>query len=79
MYSRETEKVKFRQCITSWGKPKKTFGTFEEAVEWAKLQNKNPKFIHKQVAYKCQHCLKFHTGKSKHNTVLIHKQDIYKF
>lgn len=57
---------------------KKTHNTFEDAVTWAKKMNKNPKFIHKQVAYKCKKCLKFHTGRSKHNTLLIHKIDIYK-
>ena len=65
-------------CINhATGKLKKTFHTFEEAVEWAKRMNKNPKFIHKQVAYKCRQCLKFHTGKSPHNTLLIHKENIF--
>lgn len=67
-----------KQCINSFGKPKKTFDTFEEAVAWAKRMNNNPKFIHKQVAYKCRVCLKFHTGKSPHNTLLKHEQDIYR-
>lgn len=67
-----------RQCMTVHGKPKKTFKRFEEAVEWAKKMNKNPKFIHKQVAYKCKYCLRFHTGKSKHNTKLNHEINIYK-
>jgi hypothetical protein len=66
------------QCINrSSGKLKKTFKTFEDAVEWAKRMNKNPKFIHKQVAYKCTYCLRFHTGKSIHNTLLEHKENIY--
>jgi hypothetical protein len=67
------------QCINrATGKLKKTFNTFEEAVEWAKRMNENPKFIHKQVAYKCRHCLKFHTGRSPHNTLLTHEKNIYK-
>lgn len=65
-------------CINrATGKHKKTFKTFEEAVEWAKQMNTNPKFIHKQVAYKCKQCLKFHTGKSLHNTLLVHKENIF--
>jgi hypothetical protein len=67
-----------RQCISqATGRLKKTFSTFEEAVNWAKRMNTNPKFIHKQVAYKCPRCLKFHTGKSPHNTLLIHKENIF--
>lgn len=67
-----------RQCMNAWGKPKKTFQTFEDAVAWAKRMNKNPKFIYKQVAYKCKKCLKFHTGRSIHKTKLEHEIDIYK-
>ena len=59
------------------GTPKKTFKVFEDAVDWAKKMNENPKFIHKQVAYKCKKCLRFHTGKSQHGTILIHKINIY--
>ena len=66
-----------RQCMNAWGKPKKTFTVFEDAVAWAKRMNTNPKFIHKQVAYKCRHCLKFHTGRSQHNTKLEHKVNLY--
>jgi len=67
------------QCINkATGKPKKTFKVFEEAVAWAKRMNENPKFIHKQVAYKCKECLRFHTGRSPHNTLLKHEQNIYK-
>lgn len=66
-----------RQCLNAHGRAKKTFQTFEEAVKWAKNMNKNPKFIHKQVAYKCKKCLKFHTGKSKHGTLLNHNFNIY--
>ena len=63
------------QCISKvTGKPKKTFKTFEEAVEWAIKMNANPKFIHKQIAYKCIH---FHTGRSPHNTLLHHKVNIF--
>jgi len=66
------------QCINrASGKLKKTFKTFEEAVEWAKYMNANPKFIHKQVTYKCKYCLRFHTGKSPHNTLLNHTENIY--
>lgn len=66
------------QCINKvTGKPKKTFKTFEEAVAWAKKMNENPKFIHKQVAYKCRECLHFHTGGSPHRTLLTHKENIY--
>jgi hypothetical protein len=67
-----------KQCINKTGRPKKTFKVFEDAVKWAKRMNKNPKFIHKQVAYKCQHCLKFHTGRSQHGTLLVHNVDIFK-
>jgi hypothetical protein len=67
-----------KQCINSFGKAKKTFNTFEEAVAWAKKMNQNPKFIHKQVAYKCRRCLKFHTGRSPHNTLLKHDENIYR-
>jgi len=66
-----------RQCINSYGKAKKTFDVFEDAVTFAKLQNTNPKIIHKLVAYKCKNCLKFHIGKSKHNTLNNHSIDIY--
>ena len=67
-----------RQCMNAHGGAKKTFKVFEEAVAWAKEMNKNPKFIHKQVAYKCRKCLRFHTGRSIHNTLLHHKVDMYK-
>ena len=67
-----------RQCMNAFGKAKKTFKIFEEAVAWAKRMNTNPKFIHKQVAYKCSKCLRFHTGRSKHGTILHHEKDIYK-
>lgn len=70
-------KNKLRQCHTATGREKKTFRVYEDAVKWAKRMNKNPKVIYKQVAYKCSICLKFHTGKSKHNTLLKHKIDIY--
>jgi hypothetical protein len=73
----EPKPVYIRQCITALGKPKKTFKTFEQAVIWAKKQNENPKFIHKQVAYKCSSCLLFHTGRSPHNTILTHDKNIY--
>jgi len=67
------------ECINkATGRPKKTFKTFEEAVKWAKRMNENPKFIHKQVAYKCKRCYKFHTGRSKHGTLLEHENNIYK-
>lgn len=66
------------QCISkATGRPKKTFDTFEKAVEWAKRMNMNPKFIHKQVAYKCKHCFKFHTGRSIHFTLLQHNVNIF--
>lgn len=69
----------FRQCINkATGKQKKTFDTLDEAIDWAKKMNKNPKFIHKQVAYKCKKCFKYHTGKSPHGTLLEHDKDIYK-
>lgn len=68
---------KLRQCMNAHGKAKKTFKTFEDAVAWAKKMNENPKFIYKQVAYKCNKCLKFHTGRSQHNTLLTHKENIY--
>jgi len=72
--------MKIRQCINnSTGIAKKTFKTFEDAVEWAKKMNKNPKFIHKQVAYKCKNCLRFHTGRSQHGTLLTYSKNIYNF
>jgi hypothetical protein len=78
MSTREEEKlIHRRQCVTSYGAPKKTFNVFEDAVEWAKKQNLNPRTIHKQVAYKCHVCYKFHTGRSLHNTLLYHKEKIY--
>lgn len=67
----------FRQCMNAWDKPKKTFKTFEDAVKWAKRMNTNPKFIYKQVPYKCDKCLKFHTGRSQHNTKLEHNVNIF--
>lgn len=67
-----------RQCMNAHGRAKKTFTVFEDAVAWAKRMNKNPKFIYKQVAYKCNNCLKFNTGRSKHNTKLEHKVNLYK-
>ena len=67
-----------RQCMNAHGGAKKTFNVFEDAVAWAKKMNENPKFIYKQVAYKCDFCLKFHTGKSQHNTKLVHKVNIFK-
>lgn len=69
--------MSIKQCINKSGLAKKTFKTFEEAVEWAKNQNENPRTIHKQVAYKCRYCLKFHTGRSIHNTLLTHNTNIY--
>ena len=69
----------FRQCMNASGRAKKTFKVFEDAVAWAKKMNENPKFIYKQVAYKCDKCLKFHTGKSQHNTLLNHKENIYAY
>ena len=67
------------QCYNrATGKPKKTFNTPEEAIAWAKKMNENPKFIHKQVSYKCKQCLRFHTGRSLHNTILTHNINIYK-
>jgi len=67
-----------RQCMTATGKAKKTFKVFEDAVAWAHKQNKNPKNIWSQRAYKCSKCLKFHTGRDPHNIVLRHETDIYK-
>lgn len=50
------------------GKPvktrKKQFRTFEDAVKTAKKMNSSPAQIHKIMAYKCKHCLKFHVGNS---------------
>ena len=66
-----------RQCITATGKAKKTFRVFEDAVAWGHKMNKNPKNIWKQRAYKCKHCLKFHTGRDPHNILLRHDTDIY--
>lgn len=66
-----------RQCMTATGKAKKTFKTFEEAVEWAHKMNKNPKNIWSQRAYKCKKCFKFHTGRDPHKILLTHKTNIY--
>ena len=66
-----------RQCMTATGKAKKTFKVFEDAVAWAHKMNKNPKNIWKQRAYKCQHCLRFHTGRDPHNILLKHESNIY--
>jgi len=66
-----------RQCINSYGKAKKTFDVFEDAVEWAHKMNKNPKNIWKQRAYKCKQCLKFHTGRDPHKILLRHETNIY--
>lgn len=67
-----------RQCINAYGKAKKTFKTFEEAVEWAHKMNDDPRTIWAQVAYKCNHCLKFHVGRNPHKILLHHKENIYK-
>ena len=67
-----------RQCINANGTSKKTYKVFEEAVKCAKKINTYPKTIHKQVAYKCNYCLRFHIGRSKHNTLLVHNTNIYK-
>ena len=67
----------FRQCMTITGTAKKTFKVFEDAVKWAHKMNKNPKIIWSQRAYKCNKCLRFHTGKDPHNKLLQHKLNIY--
>jgi len=67
-----------RQCMTSYGKAKKTFKVFEDAVDWAHKQNKNPKNIWQVRAYKCKKCLRFHTGRDPHNILLRHDINIYK-
>jgi len=63
--------------MLSSGRAKKTFNKFEDAVNWAHKMNKNPKIIWAQVAYKCNKCYKFHTGKNNHNIILQHKINIY--
>jgi len=63
--------------MTSFGRAKKTFNSFEDAVKAAHTMNENPKTIWAQVAYKCNKCYKFHTGKNKHNILLNHKIEIY--
>lgn len=47
-------------------KPKKSFETDNEAIEYAKYMNKKniDKIIHKLVAYKCTKCGKWHVGRS---------------
>lgn len=45
-------------------KDKKTFTTFEDAVEAARRLNAKPTQIHQLVAYKCDTCWKFHIGRS---------------
>ena len=66
-----------RQCVTSFGKSKKIYTTFEGAVKAAHKMNKNPKTIWAQEAYKCHICYKFHTGRNKHNIQLHHTHNIY--
>lgn len=48
-------------------KPKKSFKTDVEAIEYCKQMNKLciDKFIHKLVAYKCYKCGQWHVGRSK--------------
>lgn len=67
-----------RQCINAHGGAKKTYKVFGDAVKWAKKMNTRPTTIHKQVAYKCKKCLRFHVGRSPHNTELKHNINIYK-
>lgn len=48
-------------CIAKSGKPKKSFETDTDAINFAKWANKkfeNPET--KQVAYKCTQCHKYH-------------------
>ena len=54
-------------------KPKKVFDTDKEAIEYAKMVNKMnaDHMIHKQVAYKCPKCGKWHIGRS--TTILSEK------
>ena len=66
-----------RQCMTVTGKAKKTFKVFEDAVKWAHKMNDNHKNLWKVRAYKCNNCLRFHTGRDPHNIKLIHKTNIY--
>jgi len=65
------------QCNNAYNKEKKKYKTFEEALANAKRFNAYPKTIHKQVAYKCRQCLRFHTGRSVHGTLNTHKVDIF--
>jgi len=68
-----------RQCINANGIPKKKYKTFELAVKAARKINKNPKTIWKQEAYKCKVCLKYHTGRNKHNIKAEHNINIYNY
>jgi len=66
-----------RQCINANGIHKAMHNSFEDAVKAAHKMNGNPKTIWAQVAYKCNICYKFHTGRNKHNILLHHTQNIY--
>lgn len=57
-------------------KEKKRFSTLDEAIEAAKKMNARGSRIHKIVAYRCDYCGKYHTGKNKH---LLKKKDIEKY
>ena len=46
-------------------KPKKPYDTLEDAIKEAKKMNAQDHVIHKLVAYKCNYCHKYHTGRSK--------------
>ena len=54
-------------------KPKKVFDTDKEAIEYAKMVNRMnaDHMIHKQIAYKCPKCGKWHIGRS--TTILSEK------
>ena len=65
----------YRKIGDIW-KEKKEYKTQDEAIDDAKIINKNLKQIHKVVPYRCSVCNNFHLGKNK--TVIKHEKDIYK-
>ena len=45
-------------------KPKKSFDTQEQAIEFAKFVNSQDHVIHKVVPYRCKTCNKYHLGRN---------------
>ena len=45
-------------------KPKKSYDTLDKAISEAKRLNSLDKQVTKLVAYKCDHCYKYHIGRN---------------